>query len=134
METNLVWKYEPKQFVAYLRESNYLSLKSHGPIRGWSGTRGVWVKTIEELRAAANKNIDDDVRLIVGYTEVNDHAEVYVRRFWWIRPWDRDICRNGPYATRTPHEAVKPSSIVINCQSQPPDNSANSTERDWNGN
>lgn len=129
VEVRIVWKYPPEQF-AYLRETTYWTMRSKGPIYGWSGRNG-WVKTLEELKKVAdvrremksrggNMHWAPDAYLLIGYAEVvNTHSWVgYERRYWWLKSYDRDVCPDGIYARGTPHEAVAPLSIAINCQSE----------------
>jgi len=129
IEVNIVWKYPPEQF-GYLRESSYWTMRSKGPIHGWSGRNG-YAKTLEELQKVADMRSEmksrggnmkwaPDVHLIVGYAEVaNTHSRVgYERRYWWVRTYDRDVYQDGVYAKGHPCEAVDPLSIAINCQSE----------------
>ena len=53
IETVIVWKYSPKLFT-YLRESTYWTMRPTGPVHGWSGSRGIFVRTLEKLKAAAD--------------------------------------------------------------------------------
>lgn len=103
-EERIVWLRDPLQF-SYLRESFRYSMRRRGPISG--------------------RNIGD-LAFIVGYAEcapgsgeyVYDRVNVYRRRFWWLKVYDRDLDPNGVYAHACPMEAVDPASIAANKKSR----------------
>jgi hypothetical protein len=66
-----------------------------------------------------------DMAFMVGYATVRPQKgnDLYNRRIWWLKKYDRDLDPNGVYGQLTwgmgpaPHEAVLPTSIALNEES-----------------
>lgn len=112
----IIWKYNPSLFP-YLRESLHITNKAVGKIRGWSGDRYCWVRTLEELeyyakhfeetRARGVKTIQEIRFLMVGYEEVEkDGSGLYFRKYYWLKSYDRYVLPEGIYRNGMPSEAT----------------------------
>jgi hypothetical protein len=98
-EERIVWLEDPLQYT-YLREGTYGRTRRTGKIRGVPGCR------------------------LIGYTEHRKHGRgivPYRRRFWWLKPYDRDLEPDGVYADHYPAEAVDPGSIQVGTRSRSPE-------------
>jgi len=115
-KTDIVWKYPPEIFT-YLRQSYAYTGRARGSLRGWSGDKSYWVRSISEMFGVSKNG--ENKSLMVGYEEVGERVapRVYCRHYWWLKSYDKDIQPEGVYKTKKPCEAVDPLNIpgVILC-------------------
>lgn len=94
-ESELVWLIPPERFT-YLREGTAATMKSKGV--------PVPKKTFPIIVGYANHK-----RIIAP----KGAYSTYVRRFWFLKEYDRDIEPDGCYKDTAPCEAVIPTRIKI---------------------
>jgi hypothetical protein len=96
-EDEIVWLQDPGKF-RYLRETTYMTTRRRGRVPVPKGCT------------------------LVGYAthrKTPGGITAYIRRFWWLKPWDRDLDPEGCYDVMTfkrgpaPVEAVVPASIEV---------------------
>lgn len=101
MNKEIVWLEDPLKY-AYLRERVYM--------------------TTSPRKIALKTPIWNDQAKIIGYEIINRKHEpaqdVYNRRVWWLKTYDRDLDPEGVYKHMHPNEAVLPDSIAVGAVSK----------------
>ncbi len=99
MERKIIWLDNPLEYP-YLREGTYV--------------------TTSPKVFPVKRFLKNGMR-VIGYEihnkERGEHPKVYSRRYWFLKPHDRDLNPNGVYKYLAPAEAVVPSSIQENQES-----------------
>ena len=110
----IVWLEDPLKF-RYLREGifnnwRYEQIGPNNTIKGVGEfAKLVGYEVVVDKKTKITIQPEDKLKLTI---KLND-SQKFSRRFWWLKPHDRDLDPEGCYKDHAPSEAVVPSSISL---------------------